>query len=220
MRNSKYRFVFLFSLIIPLAACQSETADTPQSTTDASVESKLQPILERAFAGVGGIDVLQNLNNFSIEGTRDRYVLGLGPEPDYGTFRATVSSAREVHDLNGNRFRLNYTHMNLYGFERDVSEMIIGDAGYVMGRDNFYYDIGPGKAMEPSRQGMTSRTERLINPHYLLKELLAGSLVASVGNGESLPTGIRLQPEQVYTGYLAFWFGVRATQVDCRPGMA
>ena len=170
----------------------------------ANAQVTVNDVLDKAIAGTGGRVALENLHAFSVDATRDRYVLGLGPEPDRGVFRATVSGSREIHDLAGGRIRLDYTHTNLYGFERDVSELIIGQAGYVMGRDNFYYDLGPGKAMEPGRWGMTSKTERLINPHYLLKELLQDDSLASLGSGEQLPGGVRLSADQVYPVTLHF----------------
>ena len=161
-------------------------------------------VLERAYAGVGGRTALAGVETLAITSVRERYILGLGPEPGRGLFKATRSEVQEWHDLSAGRLRLDYRHENLYGFKRDATELIVGAAGYTLGRDNFYYDTGAGAAMNPSRWAITIKTERLLNPHILLQETLRDPSKASAPGNLPAPLAPQLDDDQIYPVTLHF----------------
>ena len=162
----------------------------------------IDQLLDRAYAGIGGRDSLQSLDGFSITASRDRYELGMGLEPGVGIVRAITSELDVVHDLTRDSLRIDYLHTNLYRMPRRISELIIGQTGYISGRDFYYEKTEEAErrtvAMGSGRWAMTKKTEALLNPHLLLKKLLAGSSSASLAADISNPVSIRLTDEQVF----------------------
>ena len=198
----------------PWLSASGEAANIEAGSENRSVEA----VLEKAYAGVGGRAALASLDTLAISSVRERYILGMGPEPGRGLFKATRSEAKELHDLRAGRLRLDYSHENLYGFKRDASELIVGDAGYTLGRDNFYYDTGAGTAMNPSRWAITVKTERLLNPHILLRETLAEPSKATLPDPDKArsASGTRLSADRIYPVTLHFGLvtGQRKLLVD------
>lgn len=189
-----------------LAACVDNAGDSSPTaegrTPEAATDIVPQAVLQMAVAGVGGREALQSLAGFSMRETRDRYELGMGLEPGSGLVRATVSDARVLHDIAGKRLRLDYAHTNLYRMPRNVTELVLGNAGYILGRD-FYYDKSAQaeagrQAMTPDRWAITLKTERLLNPHLILQEALADPSLLRPPSAENSPAGLQLDDDQVF----------------------
>ena len=174
----------------------------------ATASSAPQAVLQRAVAGIGGRDALRNLAGFSMRATRDRYELGMGLEPGSGLVRATVSEVQVKYDVAGERLRLDYAHTNLYRMPRNVTELVLGDSGYILGRD-FYYDKSAAaeagkQAMQPDRWAITLKTERLLNPHLILRDALADSSLLLPVAAASGSSGLQLNDDQVFPVTLYF----------------
>ena len=194
-----------------LAACadnagDSSTAAASQTPPAANIDP--QAALQMAVEGIGGRDALQSLTGFSMQATRDRYELGMGLEPGSGLVRATVSEVRVQHDIAGERLRLDYAHTNLYRMPRKVTELVLGNSGYILGRD-FYYDKSAEaeagrQAMTPDRWAITLKTERLLNPHLILREALADPSLLLPPSAENSPAGLQLDDDQVFPITLYF----------------
>ena len=176
-----------------------------QPTPAVAAEVAALSMLERAFVGLGGRAKLQNLERFRLETKRERWILGEGPEPGVGLFRPVVSDVKVFHELDGGKMRLEYRHLNLYRYERDATELIVGQSGYVLGMEDYY--VKPPvleAAMMPGRWASNRRTEQLLNPHILLRELLHDASRVSAGDENSGSEGLRLTAENVYPVTLFF----------------
>lgn len=185
-----------------LAACADDAGQPAGQAQEAAANLAPQAVLQMAVAGLGGRDALQSLAGFSMRETRDRYELGMGLEPGSGLVRATVSDARVQHDIAGKRLRLDYAHTNLYRMPRNVTELVLGNAGYILGRD-FYYDKSEQaeagrQAMTPDRWAITLKTERLLNPHLIVQEALADPSLLLPPSAENSPAGLQLDDDQVF----------------------
>ena len=142
------------------------------------------PVLSKAVDAIGGRDALENLDGFSVTGTRVRYVMNQGPEPGLGLHRYSSSKAQVTHDLKGNRFRGDFIHTGQYvGIDRPVTEIVDGRAGYITGWNDFFLqNAATNEAMDPERAAATIKTERLLNPHILLREAMSDGSIAAIGN--------------------------------------
>ena len=162
-------FLSIF-LLTALASCTKnlQIASTPELL---DAEHRDLDVLEKAYQGVGGKQALSALEGLYIEDSRDRYLMGQGPEPGVGLFRGITSEAKVSYDLSNEDFRLEFVHANHYRIERNVTELIKDDAAYLMGWDDFYQEKPPGvnKPMKSDRLAVSLKTEKLLNPHLILK---------------------------------------------------
>ena len=193
--------VFILSGL--LIACDRNEPPTIAPAKDESgaippTEISVAEILARVYEGIGGRAALANLTGFSIVSERDRYNMGMGPEPGKGLFKAAVQRVEINYDIRGKRLRLDYENTNLYGITIPLIELIIGQAGYVIGRDNIYHEEATTVAMESDRWAITRKTERLLNPHVLLKELLDNPGSVSEAGETSGSEGVRLGADAVF----------------------
>lgn len=162
-------------------------------------------VLELAYQGMGGKPSLRGLAGFAAASTRDRYVLGMGTEPGSGLFKSVSSKAQTSYDLRGERLRQDFRHANLYGLTVEVTELIVQGAGYIIGRDDIYGEARLAAApLNPGRMAMALKTERLLNPHILLRQALKEPTIASVGKAEFPDTMVVLGEKAVYPIALTF----------------
>ena len=189
-----------------LAACADNAGDSSSAAErqapEAATNIAPQAALQMAVDGLGGRDALESLAGFSMQATRDRYELGMGLEPGSGLVRATVSDVQVLHDIAGERLRLDYAHTNLYRMPRKVTELVLGGSGYILGRD-FYYDKSAAaeagqQVMSPDRWAITLKTERLLNPHLMVQEALADPSLLLPPSEANDPSGLQLDDDQVF----------------------
>ena len=172
------------------------------ASSNARSDFTAEEILDKAYAGMGGRQVLQNITGFALDVSRERWLMGEGPEAGRGLFRASTSDVRVLHDITNQRLRLDYSHKNLYGADRQVTEIIVNQAGYVLGHDDYYLQLLKkseelSKTMPADRKAMTKKTERLLNPHILLRELIRDPSLASIGNVD-LTAGKRISENEIF----------------------
>ena len=138
----------------------------------ASTEPSTEVVVEKMLAGVGGREALAKLHSFSVEAKGVRYRTGDGIEPGKGLFKVSSYDLQAFHDIQGERMRLDYRNGIFSGFVNEVSELVLADAGYVTGKDDAFLPAGAW-AMESARRSATARTQFLLNPHLLLRRILA-----------------------------------------------
>ena len=154
--------LFSFFLCLSLVSCSTK------NHTD---------ILESAIDGVGGREALSNLNGFSIKSERDEYIMGQGPEAGHGLMRLSAPDVTVSHDLNQQGIRIDLV-TNLAAraggyIKRESTTLLVGNAGYLSEDDLFGIVPERDKPLSPDKAAAAIKTERLLNPHILLKELMS-----------------------------------------------
>ena len=153
--------LFSFFLCLSLVSCSTK------NHTD---------ILESAIDGVGGREALSNLNGFSIKSERDEYIMGQGPEAGHGLMRLSAPDVTVSHDLNQQGIRIDLV-TNLAAraggyIKRESTTLLVGNAGYLSEDDLFGIVPERDKPLSADKAAAAIKTERLLNPHILLKELM------------------------------------------------
>ncbi len=193
---SRIRVTILLIGLVGLSSCSQQPAPTVPAA-----ELAPEDLLASAVSGLGGREALERLATFTVEAKRTRYVMGQGPEPGIGLHRYSMSDAALSHDLANERFRGDFTHTGQYigaGGQRPVTELVVGQAGYVMGWNDFFLqNAASNEAMTPERLATTVKTERLLNPHILVREALADP--ALITDAAPLPENLRwVQADEIF----------------------
>ena len=214
LKTDHWRQIPLWAAMLGLlAACDGGPADATatdagpaaQETAGSADTEAVNEVLELAYQGIGGKPSLMNLAGFSAVSTRDRYVMGMGIEPGNGLFKSVSSAAQTSYDLGGERLRQDFRHANLYGLTVEVTELIVEGAGYSIGRDDIYGEARLAAApLNSGRMAMALKTERLLNPHILLRQTLEDPSIASLGMAEFPDTMVVLGEQAVYPIALTF----------------
>ena len=213
-KTSQWRQILLGVAMLGLfAGCDGGTSNSTAADADpapkegaaAAGAATVGEVLELACQGMGGKSPLKSMAGFATLSTRDRYVMGMGIEPGNGLFKSVSSEAQTSYDLRGERLRQDFKHANLYGLTVEVTELIVQGAGYIIGRDDIYGEARLAAApLNPGRMAMALKTERLLNPHILLRQALKDPTIASVGKAEFPDTMVVLGEKAVYPIALTF----------------
>jgi glyoxylase-like metal-dependent hydrolase (beta-lactamase superfamily II) len=134
-------------------------------------------VLARAVAGLGGTRALNQLSRFTIaaNGTRWAFDEGLDPGADrIGPFEVQIA-----YDIAADALRLDYTAESR-GVKRPVREVIAGQLGYIEGVDSNGGQPGL-KNMSSDRWASIRKHQWLLNPHLILRQVLANPSLASDG---------------------------------------
>ena len=164
MKQKLFRFTLIsFLLGIFITGCS-----TNNNSTD---------VLELAIDGLGGHEALDNLNAYSIKSERDEYIMGQGPETGHGLMRLAAPDVTVSHDLDGETVRIDVV-TNLAAraggyIKRESTSLLVGNAGYLSEDDLFGIVPERDKPLSSDKTAAAKKTERLLNPHILLKELMA-----------------------------------------------
>jgi glyoxylase-like metal-dependent hydrolase (beta-lactamase superfamily II) len=145
-----------------------------------SVVAQEQP-LDRAVAFLGGHEALTGLTAFTVSATGTRQALDEGPTPGQPPFPEATFESQVTVDVIGDRMRLDHVISTpAYGIEgRTVSEVVVGDVGFIDGQDNNF--APPGTApMLSDRLASIELHQQLLNPHLLVLEALADPSVVTV----------------------------------------
>jgi mono/diheme cytochrome c family protein len=161
-----------------------------QTPTEAQADPNLQALepvpapLEKALAGVGGEEALQNLVLFSTVSTGTRWIHDEQFSPGDPPGRVGDFSLQLSYDLAGDNLRLDYVRQGVAG-ERQFSEIIAGELGYIDGQDARFGPPGL-KPMTSDRWASTLKQQRLLNPHLILQEILADPTIVSEADEQLL----------------------------------
>lgn len=188
------RSIAAFSLMAALAACEGPAGPTGAPGAPGQVGG-LDPALgttDKAFAGVGGKAALDALTSFTIESTGNRLMIGEGFAPEDGSGDVSVFALTVNHDVAGDALRLDY-HREFFFIpgERDFSEVIAGNVGYVEGSDNIFLppaDPPVQIAMTSDRMAAIRKEQRLLSPQLILRDIAADPSIAAAG-GHALLDG-------------------------------
>ncbi len=149
-----------------------------------------QPV-EKAFDGIGGKTVIENLGAFSYEATGKRGLIFESFTPDDPPRKTTTFTVKVSHDIKGDNLRLDYIrNIDFLGVKTTTnsSEIIAGQMGYIAGSEALRG--GPAGDMTSARWASTRRQHRLLNPQLILRDIAAYPSIASDG-GTAVFNGAR-----------------------------
>lgn len=163
------------SLAVLLAASLGAVAPATAVAQDDSISTVVE--------AVGGADALGALDGIVVSASGTRGAMDEGPVPggDVGLGGGFDSVA--TIDVANDSLRVDYViAATEFGAPREVSEIIIGDIGYVDGANSNV--APPGQAPLLSDRVASIRThQELLNPHLLLIDVLADPSIATADDG-------------------------------------
>ena len=128
---------------------------------------------------IGGADMIQGLDEYLIKSERDEYIMGQGPEPGKGMMLLAAPTTNVSHKLSQNAIRVDLI-TTLAAREggyitREVNTLLVGDEGYLSEDDPMGIVKEKDKVLTPDKAAAAMKTERLLNPHLLINEVLNDS---------------------------------------------
>ncbi|WP_159396543.1 MBL fold metallo-hydrolase [Sorangium cellulosum] len=167
-----------------LAGC-AEDPDIPAAPDESP--------LEKAFAAIGGRDAVTALSTFRIESSGSRWLRGEAYSPDQpASYVGDFTLDLDV-DATGDRFRLHYARdIHFLGmiYKTDYDLILNGEKGHVEGTDGIF---GPTGEVPSDRWASTRKQQRLLNPHFVLRDIAADPALVLDDKGESVVYGKRYQ---------------------------
>lgn len=165
MHCSKKIFLALFSMTL-IVGCGSQ-------------DSNDEKAFNLALESLGGADIIQGLDEYLIKSERDEYIMGQGPEPGKGMMLLAAPTTKVSHKLSKNAIRVDLI-TTLAAREggyitREVNTLLIGDEGYLSEDDPMGIVKEKDKVLTPDKAAAAMKTERLLNPHLLINEVLNDS---------------------------------------------
>ena len=165
MHYSKKIFLALFSMTL-IVGCGSQ-------------DSNDEKAFNLALESIGGADMIQSLDGYLIKSERDEYIMGQGPEPGKGMMLLTAPTTNVSHKLSQNAIRVDLI-TTLAAREggyitREVNTLLVGDEGYLSEDDPMGIVKEKDKVLTPDKAAAAMKTERLLNPHLLINEVLNNS---------------------------------------------
>ena len=165
MHYSKKIFLALFSMTL-IVGCGSQ-------------DSNDEKAFNLALESIGGADMIQSLDEYLIKSERDEYIMGQGPEPGKGMMLLAAPTTNVSHKLSQNAIRVDLI-TTLAAREggyitREVNTLLIGDEGYLSEDDPMGIVKEKDKVLTPDKAAAAMKTERLLNPHLLINEVLNNS---------------------------------------------
>lgn len=136
------------------------------------------PAIDKAFYGLGGRDAVADLASIRISASGERLMTleGYAPEDDsavVGTFTSELSA-----DVAGERLRVGYKRqLAIFGAATEYRVIVNKDVGVIDGSESVFGI--PGGPLGSDRWASTVRTNRLLNPHLILRDLARGALTAT-----------------------------------------
>ena len=165
MHYSKKIFLALFSMTL-IVGCGSQ-------------DSNDEKAFNLALESLGGADMIQSLDEYLIKSERDEYIMGQGPEPGKGMMLLAAPTTNVSHKLSQNAIRVDLI-TTLAAREggyitREVNTLLVGDEGYLSEDDPMGIVKEKDKVLTPDKAAAAMKTERLLNPHLLINEVLNDS---------------------------------------------
>jgi glyoxylase-like metal-dependent hydrolase (beta-lactamase superfamily II) len=170
--------------LVTAAGCAGEAGPAgPQGPKGdpAAVDPSLST-MDKAFVGMGGKESLQNLQNFVLETSGQRYVSGEGYTPDQDVAAHTYDGSVVRYDVKNNRLAIDHKRtVQFLGFNaaQTYRELINGNLGYLDGMESIFG--APGGNLLSDRTAAIRRQQTLLNPHLLLKEAASNPAIAQNG---------------------------------------
>ena len=139
-----------------------------------------EPVQKEAFdlavQSLGGEDLIENLDEYLIKSERDEYIMGQGPEPGKGMMLLAAPTTNVSHKLSKKAIRVDLI-TTLAAREggyitREVNTLLLGNEGYLSEDDPMGIVKEKDKVLTPDKAAAAIKTERLLNPHLLINEVL------------------------------------------------
>lgn len=147
----------------------------------ATVDPALSTV-DKAFAGIGGKEAIQNLQGFSMETAGRRWVPGEGYKPEDVSLANTYDGTQIRYDVKSDRLNLEHKRtLNIFNanFPQNYTEIINGNRGFVNGIEALFNY--PTDNLLSDRTAAIRRQQRLLNPHLILKDVAANGSIARDG---------------------------------------
>jgi glyoxylase-like metal-dependent hydrolase (beta-lactamase superfamily II) len=163
---------------------EGDTTATESSSSSSSSDSTTgDPIglLPRVIEAIGGEQALGDLTAVQIEAMGSRFVPDEGYVPGDPAPNASTFETRTSLDFDNAGVRIDITRTLLFiplPMPFQVSEIVNGDVGYINGLESIF-GMPAAADMLSDRWASTVKQQELLNPHFLLKELLADPSPAS-----------------------------------------
>src|SRR5690349_194192 len=160
----------VLAVLVPAGLAAAAGAQTRAGTS---------PLVARALDGVGGRSAITGLRTFRLQTTGRTFIFDEGLRPDNtltpaSTFTQTLNAELR---RSGDRLRADSVRTS-QGAARTVSEVIKGRLGYITGVDA--NNAAPATtAMTSDRWAAVRREQRLLNPHLLLRDVIAHPSLAT-----------------------------------------
>jgi glyoxylase-like metal-dependent hydrolase (beta-lactamase superfamily II) len=155
----------------------SGTADT--SSSDDGTTSEEVGLLPRVIEAIGGEEALGDLAQVTVEATGSRFIVDEGYAPG-DVLDASTFETRTSIDFDDAGMRIEIVRTPLFipaPMPLEVNEIVSGNLGYVDGLESIFGF--PTGDMLSDRWASTVKQQRMLNPHFLLKDLLADPSPAS-----------------------------------------
>ncbi len=147
-----------------------------------------QSPLEKTVAGLGGKEALQSMTALAIEATGTRWRIDEFYSPGDVDQDGTPFTMQLHYDIAGDKLRLDYTRDRSSG-EQEMSLILDGQLGVAEGQ-NAQYEPPATEAITSDRWAAARKEQRLLNPHLILRKVLADPTRATEG-GEQVLDGIK-----------------------------
>lgn len=191
--GSRGRAAAAFLLTASLAGCTGAKGDEgPQGPEGPRGEpgqnGGLDPALstpDKAYAGLGGKTAVEGLTSFAFKAEGNHLMLGEGFDARDGSANVSVYESTTTYDVANDAFRIDY-HRQFFFIpaERDVSEVVNGNVGYVLGSNSVFVppsDPPVATAMLSDQMAALRKEMRLLNPHLILQDVAAAPDTAAEG---------------------------------------
>lgn len=188
MNQSKKIFILVFLLTFIIGCGTKEPGQ--KEAFDLAVQS------------LGGEDLIENLDEYLIKSERDEYIMGQGPEPGKGMMLLAAPTTNVSHKLSQKAIRVDLI-TTLAAREggyltREVNTLLLGNEGYLSEDDPMGIVKEKDKVLTPDKAAAAIKTERLLNPHLLINEVLND---LSLLIGDEIPNqnkGWRYREDEVF----------------------
>ena len=188
MNQSKKIFILVFLLTFIIGCGTKEPGQ--KEAFDLAVQS------------LGGEDLIENLDEYLIKSERDEYIMGQGPEPGKGMMLLAAPTTNVSHKLSQKAIRVDLI-TTLAAREggyltREVNTLLLGNEGYLSEDDPMGIVKEKDKVLSPDKAAAAIKTERLLNPHLLINEVLND---LSLLIGDEIPNqnkGWRYREDEVF----------------------
>lgn len=188
MNHSKKIFILVFLLTFIIGCGIKEPGQ--KEAFDLAVQS------------LGGEDLIENLDEYLIKSERDEYIMGQGPEPGKGMMLLAAPTTNVSHKLSQKAIRVDLI-TTLAAREggyltREVNTLLLGNEGYLSEDDPMGIVKEKDKVLSPDKAAAAIKTERLLNPHLLINEVLND---LSLLIGDEIPNqnkGWRYREDEVF----------------------
>ena len=156
-----------------------------------------------ALESLGGDDLIRDLDEYLIKSERDEYIMGQGPEPGKGMMLLAAPTTNVSHKLSQDAIRVDLI-TTLAAREggyitREVNTLLLGNEGYLSEDDPMGIVKEKDKVLSPDKAAASMKTERLLNPHLLINEVLNDpSLLIDANEKAAQHDGWRYREDEVF----------------------